>query len=229
MQNSGNFARSLMATSVSFILFACIGAEAQNVGHFEGNVQVEWMRSTIGKDRDMKLLNNFSFVDGNGKRWDVPKGAVINGASIPRGFWTFVGPPFVGKYREASVVHDYFCETKSQPWKDVHRIFYYASLAGGVSKIKARVMYGAVYAGGPRWGSDRSNCSSQCHGTTAWVPSIDDDNMAEIVKWIEDTNPSLERIEVKVDKLISGPHSISPLQHTAPLLRGIPKEAPDKR
>jgi Protein of unknown function (DUF1353) len=43
----------------------------------------------------------------------VPAGAIVGGASIPQVFWSIIGGPFEDKYREASVIHDYYCEQKS--------------------------------------------------------------------------------------------------------------------
>ena len=44
------------------------------------------------------------------KTWTAPKGAKVDGASIPQLFWTPIGGPFEGKYRYASVIHDTECD-----------------------------------------------------------------------------------------------------------------------
>jgi hypothetical protein len=62
-----------------------------------------------------------------------------------------IGGPFEGKYRNASVVHDYYCAVRSADWRSVHRVFYRAMLVSGVSVRRAKVMYAAVYFAGPRW------------------------------------------------------------------------------
>jgi 1-acyl-sn-glycerol-3-phosphate acyltransferase len=36
----------------------------------------------------------------------APAGTRTDGASIPRFFWRFIGPPMTGKYRQAAVIHD---------------------------------------------------------------------------------------------------------------------------
>jgi hypothetical protein len=118
-------------------------------GHFVGEVEVTWL-SHAGADRDMRLLQDFSFVDDAGTQWPVPKGAVINGASIPQLLWTW-GPPFVGDYRRASVVHDHYCIVRTRTAKATHRMFYHACRAGGVRKSKAKLMYTAVATFGPQW------------------------------------------------------------------------------
>ena len=119
-------------------------------GTFTGRVAVEWLTGQI-PERDMRLMEAFTFTDPKGKKWHVPAGTVINGASIPQAFWSLVGSPYTGNYRRASVVHDHFCDTKTERWQDVHRMFYFAMVAGGVSELEAKVLYGFVYAGGPRW------------------------------------------------------------------------------
>jgi hypothetical protein len=103
----------------------------------------------------MTLLDDFGYVDAGNFAWKAPKGHKIDGASIPQVFWTFIGGPFEGKYRNASVVHDHECDVKQRPWRAVHRMFYNASRCGGVEEAKAKVMYAAVYHFGPRWGTEK--------------------------------------------------------------------------
>jgi len=99
----------------------------------------------------MQLLAPITFIDSGGKRWEVPKGATVDGASIPRFFWTFIGGPFEGLYRDASVIHDWYCDVRTRPWREVDRMFYEAMIARGVAQAQAKVMYLAVVFGGPRW------------------------------------------------------------------------------
>ena len=101
--------------------------------------------------RRMQLVEPFGFIDERAKAWSVPIGAKVDGASIPQALWSFVGGPFEGKYRDASVIHDYYCDVRLEPWRAVHCMFYDAMLVSGVSESRAKVMYAAVYFGGPRW------------------------------------------------------------------------------
>ena len=82
----------------------------------------------------------------------MPAGAKTDGASIPRILW-LTYPPFTGKYRQAAVVHDYYCQLRSRTWKDTHKVFYDAMRTSGVPEKTAKIMYGAVYGFGPRWGT----------------------------------------------------------------------------
>lgn len=121
---------------------------AIDLGHFTGlPPQTEW----LDDGRSMRLKHIFGYVSANGREWNVPINTVMDGASIPRVFWSLIGGPFEGLYRNACIIHDYYCDIRTQPWIDVHRMFYYAMLCSGVSSLKARIMYYAVYRFGPRW------------------------------------------------------------------------------
>lgn len=99
----------------------------------------------------MTLLNRFAFVDDAKRVWSVPANARVDGASIPKFAWSILGSPFVGRYRKASVVHDWYCDVRTRKWKATHRMFYEAMRTSKVSGAKARIMYAAVYYAGPRW------------------------------------------------------------------------------
>jgi hypothetical protein len=62
-----------------------------------------------------------------------------------------IGGPYEGKYRDASVNHDYECCVQQSAWQDVHRMFYDGMMARGVELWRAKLMYFAVYFFGPRW------------------------------------------------------------------------------
>ena len=115
-------------------------------GAFLGRVVTAWCGH-----RNMELLEPFAYRDSRGKTWSIPKGAVINGASIPKVLWTVAGSPFVGRYRNASVIHDFYCAEEIGCWKEVHWMFFDACLEGGVPLWRARLMHEAVYWFGKRW------------------------------------------------------------------------------
>ncbi len=111
---------------------------------------VEWLTEE-NADRTMRLVEDFAFRDSDGRVWEVPAGAEIDGASIPETLYSIIGPPFVGDYRRASVVHDYFCRERTESWRAVHKMFYEGVVAGGVPNLLAKTMYAAVLGWGPRW------------------------------------------------------------------------------
>src|SRR4051812_47073430 len=48
--------------------------------------------------RSMTLLNELRYTDPDGIVWIAPAGSMVDGASIPRSLWTFMGGPFEGRY-----------------------------------------------------------------------------------------------------------------------------------
>lgn len=115
-------------------------------GLFSGNPRTEWL-SDRGDDRRMRLLEPFWYLDPQGRRWDVPAGTVINGASIPRTLWSAVGTPYTGDYRRASVVHDAAIHTPEVVRGEADTMFYYACLTGGCTLLQAKLLYGGVRIG----------------------------------------------------------------------------------
>ncbi|WP_286269519.1 DUF1353 domain-containing protein [Thalassotalea hakodatensis] len=113
---------------------------------FSGQPLTRWL-----PERKVQLLEDFTFIDKQGVIWVAPKGSIVDGSSIPRWLWFFIGSPFVGKHRYASIVHDVYCVTRSRPHKDVHKMYYEACRANGVNRIKAKVMYWGIKFRGPKW------------------------------------------------------------------------------
>lgn len=97
------------------------------------------------------LKNKLRFTDSAGVVWEAKAGLVTDGASIPGIFQPFVGRPFEDDFIKAAVVHDHYCDRHVRPWRQTHRVFYEGLIAQSVSKAKAKVMYFAVYLGGPKW------------------------------------------------------------------------------
>lgn len=116
-------------------------------GRYLGRVVSRW----LDDGRRMQLLEDFAYIDPHGIRWDAPAGSVVDGASIPQQFWSTIGGPFEGKYREASVIHDIACDRRNRPWTDVHWVFHEAMLASGVHPAQAQIMFAAVWGFGPKW------------------------------------------------------------------------------
>ena len=136
------------ASLLGVLVLLTTEAVGQEFGKFVGNPQTEWDPD----GRRMFLLDDFVYVDPAAQKWIASKSSKIDGASIPQVFWSLIGGPFEGQYRNASVVHDTECqEPHKHDWRDVHRMFYLASRAGGIGAMKAKVMFAAVYHFGPRW------------------------------------------------------------------------------
>ncbi len=118
-----------------------------SLGRFHEDLHTLW----LDDGRRVELTKAFNYTDPNGLLWSVPKKAIVDGASIPRILWTPLGGPFEGKYRKASVIHDFYCDRRSRAWEAVHRVFYDAMITSGVSGGQANLLYAGVYWGGPRW------------------------------------------------------------------------------
>lgn len=140
-------------------LFGVIGLVfADYYGTFPNNPVGEFMD---GPDRPLfKLHKEFVYSDPNQFLWSAPKDEIIDGASIPKFAWSMVGGPFSGNYFKASIIHDYFCCTKSRNYYDTHETFRRGMRASGVSKFKAYLMWVAVrFAGPDKWEVDPESAS----------------------------------------------------------------------
>jgi hypothetical protein len=205
--------RALLISLASVCL--CTTALSAGQGKFTGTVAVELM-DEIEFDHKLKLLQDFGFRDAGGKVWLARKGGILDGASLPRELRDLTGLPFVVEYRKASVVHDYYCRVKTEPWRDVHRMFYDASLVEGISEPEAKTLYLAVYAGGWRWEIPGTSCYRSCHASAAslaWKPVVTESIIQPMVEWIKQANPTLDEIEKRVDAVTRrpGPHLFAQL------------------
>lgn len=115
-------------------------------GSFSGNPKTEWL-CQHGDDRNMCLLETFWYIDPQGRRWEAPKGAITNGASIPRTLWSSVGSPYTGNYRRASIIHDIAIRTPAIVRSEADTMFYFACLAGGCMLMESKLLYAGVRVG----------------------------------------------------------------------------------
>lgn len=100
---------------------------------------------------EFRLVEPYTYVAADGRRFTVPAGAIVNGASIPQQVWSWIGGPWSGPYRNAAVLHDYMCEHPTIGSVETHDLFLEAMLASGVEPRLARLMHRAVEVAGPRW------------------------------------------------------------------------------
>lgn len=171
-----------------------------------------------GDGRQFIVESEYRYADSRNTLWTVPKGTVVNGASIPEYLWSLVGGPWEGLYRNASVIHDYFFDRRQYDSDSVHWVFYDAMITSGVSAFKAKVMYYAVLRFNPRWkaleltkqpcpikpqGYSRYNCYpvlADEAGATRIVyvletPKFDEAELKTMAKLIESKDPSVEDLE----------------------------------
>jgi hypothetical protein len=163
-------------------------------GNFEGQLIVE----ILDDGRNVELKTPFAYKDSAGKLWSVPTGTVVNGASIPQAFWSVIGGPFEGKFREASVIHDYLCDTQAATWEDTHLVFYNAMRANDVDVLKAKLMYAAVYNFGPRWIEVKPGESA---GLITGHPVMLENAKAAILQYVTENDPSIADIQAMSAKI----------------------------
>jgi hypothetical protein len=174
-------------------------------GYYSGYPETRWDPD----GRSMTLLNELRYTDPQGIVWIAPAGSKVDGASIPRTLWTFMGGPFEGKYRNASVLHDVAYEQKKWPPQDCDRMFYNAMRCSGVSAVEAKTMYYALYRFGHHWKFPikraRKVKPSELAAQSEPEPTAEEQypravpaNAGDINAardWIRGNDPSLEEIE----------------------------------
>ena len=165
-------------------------ARASNWGSFSGPVETRWESDGI----TMVLLNELRYTDPYGEVWIAPAGSRVNGASIPRAFWTMIGGPFNGKYRKASVLHDVAYEQQSRPWEEVDRMFYNAMRCSGVGALTAKTMYYALRRHGTHW---KHRQALPATDTPARSSAVGPGEVSEIQNWVRQNDPSLDQIEAR--------------------------------
>ena len=119
--------------------------------------------------------NELKFVDSEKHPWIAPKGTLTDGASIPPVFVSVIGSPTSQEFVNAAAIHDAYCgigneklpQYHTETWQNVHRMFYDALRVGGTSPKKAKIMFAAVYLGGPRWHAQRRVDTAARHSETA--------------------------------------------------------------
>lgn len=182
-------------------------------GSFKGQVKVLFVEPKRPDDRNVQLLEPFGYKDSKGVDWDVPAGYVSDGASIPWSLWTFLGGPYDGPYRDAAIIHDYYCDKKFRSWEDTHAMFLEAALKRGVAESTAQTMYAGILYGGPRWPAPltkaqiigQSGTRGDVHTGTAKreATKTEKDEFEELRRWIEQTKPSPDQIKKRVEEMRS--------------------------
>jgi hypothetical protein len=138
---------ALLTLLIPSIILLLAAAAHERYGRFLDELTV----LLLDEGRKVKLLKDYRYEDPAKDIWKANKDFVSDGASIPRPLWPIIGSPLTGRYRNAAIIHDYYCSIKSRAWRDTHRAFFFAMRANGVSAVHARTMYYAVLAYGPRW------------------------------------------------------------------------------
>jgi hypothetical protein len=176
-------------------------------GYYSGSPETRWDPD----GRSMTLLNELRYTDPQGIVWIAPAGSTVDGASIPKSLWSFMGGPFEGKYRNASVLHDVAYDQHNRPWADCDRMFYHAMRCSGVGAVEAGTMYYSLYKFGRHWEftvkkakklSKKERMAMAQPAEPVEFPKaepVDRVSIDQARNWIRNAEPSLEQIEQRAD------------------------------
>lgn len=145
-----------------------------------------------------RLSEPLKFIDGEGRQWLAPKATLTDGASIPAVFVPIIGLPREPEFANAAALHDAYCgignETgpvyHAKTWQEVHRLLYDALVASGTDPTKAKIMFAAVWLGGPRW-YPQGGTDSTLLGIS---PSIKHGAMRKTMAMIRREQPDMPRL-----------------------------------
>jgi hypothetical protein len=189
-----NLRYPIVIAAAALIAGVSVAAAESYFGHFIGKFVADF--STDG--RKVTLVEPFAFVDPFGKEWDVPTGYKTDGASVPSALWALY-PPFTGNYRQAAVIHDYYCDNEQRSWQDTHKVFYFAMRAANVDEQTAKIMYSAVYLFGPRWGPGTG--PGQRSAPVTATPEQQEAVVKELKQLVEKENPDLDNLVKKAKRM----------------------------
>lgn len=117
---------------------------------FEQNPVIEFI--CTNRKLPFKLKNNIRFTSKKGGEViRIMKGFQFDGASIPKIFSPLVGCRHDERYLKAALVHDKLCISRELSWRRTHQIFKEILIECKVGKIRANLLYSAVFLGGPKW------------------------------------------------------------------------------
>jgi hypothetical protein len=113
---------------------------------FSGPIRTEW----LSDGELMQVLETVVYTDPNGREWELLAGTVIDGASIPRFFWSTIGAPYNGRYRIAAAFHDQAYQTLGVNKDQADLMLRDLSFELGCPHWLAETIYTAVRLGGDK-------------------------------------------------------------------------------
>ncbi len=141
----------------------------RGTGRFATPLRVEY----LDRGESARVLEDFAFVDCNGRRWITPKDFIFDGASVPRPLWPTCGPPLYGPNVFIGAVHDprYRFADCTKAEADM-LLWDVALLAGHSEEIAAAIYEGVHLFGFEAWNSNaekREICGSDRARLLAWA------------------------------------------------------------
>jgi hypothetical protein len=176
---------------------------ATKCGFYDGEPVTKWNPD----GRTMTPLTELRYARSEGNVWVAPIGSLVDGASIPRYLWSFMGGPFEGKISECLRVARCVVWGQEAAVQDCDRMFYYAMRCSGVSAVEAKTMFYALYRFGHHWKFPIKRAKpvkfdGQFVARAEPIPRAIPVNPAEINEtrdWIQTADPSLEQIEQRAN------------------------------
>ncbi len=176
-----------------------VATQSHPWGYYTGVPATQWNPD----GRSMTLLREFRYTDPKGIVWVAPAGSVVDGASIPRSLWSFMGGPFEGKYRNASVLHDVAYSMQNRPPAECDRMFYNAMRCSGVGAVEAKTMYYALLRFGDHWKFSVKKAKPVKIGRKMVARATTEPQVGVAAQqeiqgardWIQKSQPSMEQIE----------------------------------
>ncbi|CUH78101.1 DUF1353 domain-containing protein [Tropicibacter naphthalenivorans] len=164
---------------------------------------------------------SLTFVDATGRQWFAPPRTLTDGASIPPMFVEIVGDPTSPEFINAAAMHDAYCGIGNEEgsrfhqalWQDVHRMFYDGLIVGGTNETTAKIMFAAVWLGGPRWAGPGRAARVSTQGpalgaragyvrTLDHIPVSERQSMMRQTKaYIQRANPTLPQLEGYLNRI----------------------------
>ena len=193
----------MSATRIAASAKECLGVTDRSSACYFRNSPVRLEDRVIrlaGRPLEFRpIAEPLEFVDGNGRAWVAPRRTLTDGASIPTLFIPIVGNPTSREFVNAAAVHDAFCGIgnedgevyQSRTWQETHRVFYDSLIVGGTEPRRAKVMFAAVWLGGPRWELSKAPIRSLTEVLPAAVLTA---GMREAKLHIERSNPSMPEL-----------------------------------
>jgi Protein of unknown function (DUF1353) len=201
--------RRWLGMALVFVFTSPSGAER---GNFLGNPAVERVEDPFVAA--IRVVEDFGYRDSGGKLWPVSRGQIFDGRGLPTLFRDVGGPPYEGELRKSVVVYESATQKKTENWQQAQRMFFEASLSEGLAAQDTKVLYLLLAIQGTRWEVPGSGCFGVCHMTSVpleWRPVVDEARSTELVKWVRDSDPTLEDIDLRAQSAIRapGPHIFS--------------------
>jgi len=93
--------------------------------------------------KNSKLVSTLSFYHNRTLITALP-GLIINGASIPRYFWSTIGCPNSGEFIGSAIIHDGLYKSQIMSREAADKLFLVMLRDNGVDIVRAYLMYGAL-------------------------------------------------------------------------------------